>query len=346
MNEVVYQQLWSMGLTPPWARDSILRMKLPTTLLASDGTRFDFGLGAHSPGASTLTISDASGNAIHYPGDLCLQNAYYSLRGSDILRAIQESPGHKHVLIDAAFLGHEPQASEIDAIEALESILESTKIDGRSAVITAETPDYLHNFYIWHFQRYYTGPKSAIERRILADPSLIALLETTFEAFITRRHSGYDPFMHSVLGSGMSNYLESVRLYPLDEIADITSLPSPLDVFCRCDQLEVIAGMMPRDTTIYVVGRLRGALQATVDVYVAEGRRVVLLDGADFSFHSRPEDVISLVLRARQHAIHPILFHNYAKRIRKALKNQLMDDDYSVLTRKPIELAAPSVDRD
>jgi hypothetical protein len=48
-------------------------------------------------------------------------------------------------------------------------------------------------------------------------------------------------------------------------------------------------------------------------------RDLAYLDGSDFTFHSRPEDVAAIVTAAASKNVKPIIFHNYPDRIQRAL---------------------------
>jgi hypothetical protein len=291
----------------------------PTVVDAVDDTRFAFFPGAHIPGAMMLLITTSDDEQILYPGDYCLRNAYYHQTPSNLLNLFSHTARRKWILIDGAFLGHEPAASTLSNLaEAKERIAEEHQ-KGKSVVMTAEHPDYLYPAYIWLFRTFYAGHHVGRGRHLLVDQAVLRMLNSTFDPFIRRQHERFDPFFNAVMGKQMSSYLESVRIYPLSENRFPETVPAPYDVVCSIPLLPLAMKHLPIDSLILTIGRQRGMLSACFDSMEPHKPNRLVLDGPDFTFHSSSADIVELVKAAINSGVTPIVFHNFRNRIRKAL---------------------------
>jgi glyoxylase-like metal-dependent hydrolase (beta-lactamase superfamily II) len=308
----------------------------PRVALSSkvDGTTFQFTPGAHSPGAMMVSVTSSNGDRLVYPGDYSLRNRYYNESPDQLSSMFEGVTGRKFLLVDGTFLKHGPALPAITHdVEHTLSDLHSGK---RDALFTAESSDYLFAAYMWHFQKFYTGPKERLDRYLVVHRSLLTLIETTFEAFIRRQHEQYDPFLKAMLGTTMSNYLESVRLYPFSGSVWPSDLDGPVDVFCP---LTVAGTALLNMTNPYamVLGRTRGNALGELN-----GVDALSLDGPDFSFHSAAEDVGQIVRAAVAAGVRPIIFHNFENRIRKAMTTQgIASGEYSIAGTTPVSFSSP-----
>jgi hypothetical protein len=260
-------------------------------------------------------------------------NRYYSEEPSDLCRLFAAGSGAKFLLVDGTFLGHGPKATEGDEERINAAVLEAHD-RGRPIVFCAEDLEYLYAAYIWYFKMFYSGPKQKLSRNLYVQDSLIRLVETSFEAFIHRRHEEFDPFLKAVVGTSMSNYLESVRLYPFSAGYWPDRVDGPNDVFCSVDLLEEACRRFSCQPLVFLIGRNRMAVPQSV----AENS-LVALDGPDFAFHSRPKDVAAVVRCAVAGGIRPLVFHNFPGRIKKALKAEsISEQDYDILWDRPLRL--------
>jgi hypothetical protein len=139
------------------------------------------------------------------------------------------------------------------------------------------------------------------------------------------------------LKAAMSNYLESVRLYPLSRSTFAGEIPGPYDIFCTAGELETIVQELGIDASLFVIGRTKPDVQARVERIAC--RRVLRLDGANFSSHTRPSDIKKMIQETCSAGVRPIVFHNFPKRVRKALKEFGIDENlYDVAGASSIPL--------
>lgn len=283
-----------------------------------------------------VMVTTAAKQQLLYTSDYCLHNSYYQQTPADILGMFSDSATGKWLLLDGAFLGHEPETkSEID-LNILKRDLKREHNRGHDVIVVAESADYLYCIIMWLFQTFYTGDKSQLDRHLLVDTSIIRLLETTFEPFILRQHDRYDPFMKAVLGKGMSNYLESVRLYPFTDELDRSRPPGPYDIICTAPHLARGLNMAKGDILVLIVGRLLGSTEDNLRPLLKE-KRSLWLQGPDFTFHSSAADVVNIVSTAAKEGIRPIIFHNFPKRVHKALDTHgISSQSYECLYSKRI----------
>src|SRR5688572_12904414 len=136
----------------------------------------------------------------------------------------------------------------------------------------------------------------------------------------------------------MSNYLESVRLYPIDTGITEVGIPGPFDIFCSIDDIPRLAAWTSESAVLLLVGR-RSAKTEDVVLSCAESfMSVRYLDGPDFTFHSDVDDVVKLIEDAKRQGVRPLVFHNFAKRVRKALALHLGDERVDVITSRWLAL--------
>lgn len=317
---------------------SLLQLRLPTSIISGDGTRFTFMPNAHTPGAMMVMVNTASKQQLLYTSDYCLRNSYYQQTPADILGLFSDSATGKWLLLDSAFLGHEPETKSDIGLDILKRDLKREHDYGHDVIVVSESADYLYCIVMWLFQTFYAGDKSQLDRHLLVEPSIIRLLETTFEPFILRQHDRYDPFMKAVLGKGMSNYLESARLYPFTQELDRLGPPRPYDIICTVPHLPRSLKMAKGDILVLIVGRLRTSTENNLRTVLKE-KRSLWLHGPDFTFHSSAVDVANIVGMAAKEGIKPIIFHNFPKRVHKALDTHgISGQSYECLYSKRIRI--------
>ena len=333
MSESVFLQLSACQRWLGSEMSRIGQVRPPCSIRSGrDGTRFDFLPGAHSPGAMMVLVTGADGTQVLYPGDYCLSNRYYSQEPSHLCNLLSGSTGAKFLLIDGTFLGHGPRPSE--ASDGLVATLSAAHNEGLPIVFSAESLDYLFAAYIWYFKSFYGGPKQKITRHLIVQELLIRLIETSFEAFIHRRHEEFDSFLKATVGTSMSNYLESVRLYPFSVGSWPGHVDGPTDLFCSADLVDEACKKLSRQPLVVLIGRSRRETAESLPV-----KSTCTLDGPDFAFHSTPKDVAAIVRCAVRKGIRPLVFHNFGKRIRKALKDEgISEQDYEVVGDRPVSL--------
>lgn len=315
---------------------SLLQVRLPASITLADETMLTFVPNAHTPGAMMVMITTASKQQLLYTSDYCLRNSYYQQTPADILGTFSRSATSKWLLLDSVFLGHEPDTESDIGLDMLRQQLKATHDYRRDLVVVAESADYLYCITMWLFQTFYAGDKSQLHRHLLVEPSIISLLETTFEPFILRQHDRYDPFMKATLGRGMSNYLESVRLYPFTPKLSISGPPGPYDIVCTVPHLVHALKTAKEDSLVLVVGRTHGSTEDNLRMLLKE-KRSLWLQNPDFSFHSSAADVAHIVDVASREGITPILFHNFPRRARKALASHgISEQSYECLYSRKI----------
>jgi len=334
MSESVFLQL---GAFRRWQRSEMSRIaqiRPPCSVRSGkDDTRFDFLPGAHSPGALMIRVTGSDGTQILYPGDYCLSNRYYSEEPSSLCDLFNAEGGARFLLVDGTFLGHGPKTNEAEGESITATLLEAHD-QGHPIVFCAESLDYLYAAYIWYFKTFYSGPKQKLTRTLYVQESLIRLVETSFEAFIHRRHEEFDPFLKAVVGTSMSNYLESVRLYPFSAGSWPDHVDGPNDLFCSVELLEEACRKFSCQPIVLLIGRNRKVVPQSV-----AGNSLVSVEGPDFAFHSRPKDVAAVIRCAVAGGIRPLVFHNFPGRIKKALKAEgISEQDYEILWDRPVRL--------
>jgi hypothetical protein len=230
----------------------------------------------------------------------------------------------KWLLVDGTFLGHEPTSTETANSRNIFGLVKAAHEKDKPVIFTAESLDYLFAAYIWLFKSFYTGPKTRLKRNLYIQNILLKLLATTFEAFIHRRYEQFDPFLKSMLGTSMSNYLESVRIYPFSSDTFPREADGPNDTFCSLDLFDGTNNKIPSDAVVFAIGRIRRETEV-----LFTSREVIMLDGPDFAFHSTTADVAEIIRSAISRDIHPLIFHNFGGRIRKALRREgIRDSEY------------------
>ena len=143
---------------------------------------------------------------------------------------------------------------------------------------------------------------------VVLDKKLQLLLDSTFgELFL--RHRQIDPFVTSILKKAESNYVESVRIYHLLN----GQVPRP----CLHLLISFVRRNMPSGFSLTSGGPrfFRSGPQGPKNRHLVgrplAGKDVRTLEGADFTFHSPPEDVARIVATAAGNGIWPVVFHNY-----------------------------------
>jgi hypothetical protein len=339
MSELSFRQLSPQRFRPIRDAASIFKILPPVTVNARNGAKLSFLPGAHSPGALMCLVTSSAGEQLLYPGDYCLGNSYYRESTERLLDHFSHDARHKWLLVDGTFLGHEPLASSIaESARALE-LFKTYKSDSKNIVIAAESPDYLFHAYIWHFMRFYTGPKDQIQRNLLVDEGLFKLLEGSFEPFIKKNYHQYDSFLATVLGETRSNYLESVRLYSLS--SPFQNLPpEPYDIFCKIEDLRSILARLNRPSAAFLIGRFHQNSSSRL-VQLSNDLSIHYLTGPDFALHSTAKDVSQIIRASSTRGVRPVIFHNFPARIRKTLAREGIEKGlYDIAWSSPLSLSS------
>ena len=315
LNESIYRQLLDDNRLSETERACCFPVTAPCTFFSGDRAEIKLIPGAHSPGAAMVRITSARGNQLLYPGDYCLANAYYELPPRDLLRHFSKTARSRTLLVDGTFLGYDLKAKSMSLVD-LKKAVTLIHRSGRTAVFLSKSAEYLYPLYIWMFRTFYSSG-GGHERSLVLDKKLQLLLDSTFgELFL--RHRQIDPFVTSILKKAESNYVESVRIYHLLNGQVPRSLPPPVDIFCTAEHAQRLLANLPGDPAFFVVGRRDPKIEHLLGGPLA-GKDVRTLEGADFTFHSRPEDVARIVATAAGNGIRPVVFHNYPDKILSAL---------------------------
>lgn len=340
MSEGTYLQLLArQGPFEKRAWRNVYVVRPPESYELGGGAHLYFAPGAHAPGSMTVTFEKPEAWCLTYPGDLCLENAYHSISLLDLADVRPSGSRQDWMLVDAALVGRDAPGRELPSLSELSCVLAKSFGEAKSVVFAAESPEHLYALYQWFFRRYYTGAKERISRHVILSQAVSRLLETSYEYFIRRDFQRYDAHMTAVLGDDMSNYLESVRVYPMAEGLLPSDVPMPVDVFCMVDDLKRVLRSTGPGSDVFVVGRPSERLATAIEEVGIDNP--VWLTGPDFSFHSTTEAVASLVRQLVERRIRPLLFHNYPKRIGKALQAKGIDETwFDCISTRPTELGA------
>ena len=271
--------------------------------------------GQHIPGSAIFVIQ-GQGDEIIYSGDYCLNNTYIKTSPLEILRLFSGKQ-KQWLLFDATFIGHEPKIGEISNVNTIRSLLDKASEERRSIVFLASGPDILMPAYLLHFRERYSVAKSP-GRHLVVDKSIVDQLERTFESFILRQPDSLDPFVKAMYGRSMSNYLESVWLYPTQSPA----YPSgPGDYFFTPLSARNHRSVVGTRPLVFTLGKESDSLKKTVTQIWGDSE-VHHLSGPDFALHSSEKDVQDVVQFAEKDGVNVVLFHNFKTRIRSAFFNQ------------------------
>jgi hypothetical protein len=336
LNESVYWQLLDQNKLSADERRLCFPVTFPSRFFTKDRAEIKLISGAHSPGAMMVLLTMPSGDQLLYPGDYCLRNAYYQLKSNDLLRHFSPTAGKRFLLVDGTFLGYNIKDESHTSLDELASRLSALYQACTSTVFFAQSADYLYTLYIWLFGKFYSGG-GGHDRSLVIDTKLQYLLDSTFADIFFRlrgRRQKRDPFINAVLGKGETAYVESARLYPLDNGRIPRSMIPPYDVLCNMEQVQRFLPSLPPETAFFAVGR-RDKRMLTLCADLLGGRDLAYLDGSDFTFHSRPEDVAAIVRTAASNGVMPIVFHNYPHKTREALSALGIDESLYQCLRLP-----------
>lgn len=314
-----YWQLSAMRLLPFPPPNWLNQVMPPTSIQLVDGTSIEFLPGAHNPGAMLVRITSNRNEQLVFTGDYCLSNSYWSLDPTHLVSLFSSNVSNKFLLLDGTFIGHDPKEDSEYNLESLAELLNILCAQSRNSLFVAESGDYLSAMYIWLFRQLHTGIKSGYERNIVVSQEVLRVIESTVDMNLLHQIDRYDPFFKAVIGRSNWNYFETVRLYPMARGELPHGLPMPVDVFCTGTDVAEVGKQLPDDTEVFVIGRQGQILKDWAARESARGRRVAILGGPDFAFHSSGADVVRAVRGAADAGVHTLLFHNFPGRTRKTL---------------------------
>jgi glyoxylase-like metal-dependent hydrolase (beta-lactamase superfamily II) len=306
---------------------------------ALNGSYIKFIKGSHNPGSTMILINDGHDNEILYTGDYCANNAFLN-DNPEALFSNFNSSKKKWLVLDATFLGHEPHTSSTNTISDLLNKYHQLVNEGRPVIFCARETDRLHSiYYLLNRHIYRTGIARDRERHMVIAKDIFRQLEGEYSKYVLKQKDSLDSILTNILADNyntLGDFLGSVRLYPLNDYSIINDIPNPLDIIGNTDILHyLIRNKRISGWSIFYLGI--GLTDKMSEEIISLGGNILHFDGPDFSFHSSSNDLINLIKTSNINDTHPILFHNYTKRIFKTLTKAGIDEScYSILSSKPL----------
>jgi len=298
----------------------------------------------HAPGSYGITIKDDADRCVIYPGDLCLNNGFYPGFEKFLEIVDAHSTEQTWVLMDASAVNADHP--EIDRRDMPLSIIDEMirELSLRDVVFISQNDEMLVYIYILTFLQ--TGKSAdAQNAKLILNHKLFQLSQSLLGPMIFRQAAQVDPFIQSVMGKNISNFIESYRVYPIDALKKIAK------------NEHVILFLTPGDVKNYpeVKQRIQGGnvilagplavqqqdwqIEERVLIQRMNPRSIVNVSSSDWTFHSSENDLLRMVRALSERKINTLLFHQSRRKLEHFIReNRLNTNLVSVIDEKPVRL--------
>ncbi len=293
----------------------------PSYVLHTDGLLNTFRV-FHAPGAYGLSYRDPSGNALFYLGDFCIKNGFLDYSQELLQRLASLDANRKTVLLDAAMVRKKDFSFEVE--DTPTEIVEELQEDIRRRDVLFITSSIEAAIYAFILAFHYTSKHDKSVKMVIND-RLFNLTRRLIQPVLRRQQYRTDPFVQKLLGTYITNFIESQRVYPLSAL-EYFDTSSHLVVFANKSDLAIPALQQRlRKSDAIIAGTQAWVDDPDLQSALKYCRIVHRVDSPDWSFHSSERDLAELVRKLSEMGIRSILFHNGSDTLKKWIRDNQFD---------------------
>ena len=281
----------------------------------------------HAPGSFGVAISDGIAKSVFYLGDACLRNGFHDSKGQILKYLREDTSPHKYVIIDAALVNKgDFGISEEDTPDTVIDEVASS-IRKRNVIFVSDGVETLLYSYILTF--YKTRQSAGQPVKIVVSDELYSLAQRLLGPLILRDYKYVDPFIYSLVGRHISNFVESHRIYPLSSLHYIDQREGVV-AFCMPKEIQANDFLRGRASKadILLLGTLALRRKIPPQVSDTQPRSVLRVASPDWSFHTSPEDLADFSRDLALSGVKTILFHNHPNAIRDFIAEYSLNSEY------------------
>lgn len=327
------------GVSTPLAKKLIRNAHIieePSMPLRVDGD-IRFFPTYHAPGSYGMVYRNPQGQAIFYPGDICLRNGFLN-KYDDLLSFIRDFDAEqKYVLLDGAMVRREDFSIEVEdtPVQILEEF--QTGVQRRNVIFVSQSEEASIYTFILAFKYTNKGPEIPF---LVVNDMLFELTRRLIRPVLKRDFKGYDPFVESVLKRDIINFIESYRVFPMSALPNFGP-QQKLIIFATKADLKKNETLKERVAKSDVIIAGVQALSEDVELFSLTNkcRLVHRVASSDWSFHSSGEDMAEFIRDLSAINVRSILFHGGSDALKKYItKNSLDKKLVSVISHKSLSL--------
>lgn len=333
LSEVTLRSLNSRFSKNPRGRTNLLNNALVIEQAQkhiSQSARLRFFPVFHAPGSYGIVIKDAVDRCVIYPGDLCLNNGFYS--GYDKFLEVVDAHATKRtwVLLDASSVYAD--RLEIDRNDTPRAVIDGMieELPRRNILFISQNVEMLVYSYILAFLQ--TGkPAKKQNTTLVLSNSLFQLCQSLLGPMLFQQTVQVDPFIRSVIGKDFKDFIESYRVYHIgalnkiakDEHVMIFITPGDIENYPEVKQRTqggnvILAGPLAEQQTDWQ-NDMRKSLDA------AGVRNIWRVSSPDWTFHSSEADLLNVIRSLSERKVNTLLFHQSPKRLERFIRENRLD---------------------
>jgi|GEM_PF-1583715 len=294
----------------------------------------------HTPGSFGICYADPRGTAVFYPGDICLSNGFYQEQANDLFNLVSAHPAHnKYVLLDSvmargkhSFVSHEKDIPET----TIDAFISETRRDVFFLAYVQELSIYSY-LLAWHkTQKLPPGEQPCF---VLND-DLFELLGSLYAQMQDRGGKHLDPVVQKLWPTGVANFAESQRIYPLSALKNYKG-PDRYVFFISDTDLLTNRYLKSRLkwSNLIRMAKLAEDEHHSLSVLCEPCHNILKVASPEWNFHSRESDLVSLTKRLNEAGVKVIFFHQSGVGMRDIVKRNRLDPEMAIACGdSPIEL--------
>ena len=295
----------------------------------------------HSPGSYGISLRDSDGKWVFFPGDLCLKNGFLDASEELINYILSQNATTKWVLIDSSMAEREQiEISDEDTPRNITEII-NEELYTRNVIFCCQSLETLLYQFILTFVHTAKIKTEDKAKRLFISNSLYQIAQTLLNPILYRKWNQIDPFIKSVIGKNIKNFIESNRVYPLRSLKHlppgekICIFLTRIDFINNCDEIKnwlfggnlILAGKM----VLYLEKKLTEAINT------GKPRTVHRVSSPDWNFHSHEVDLVKFIKTLSTNGVNCLLFHDYPNKLDRFIKRNNFDPK-KVITLKSNEI--------
>lgn len=286
----------------------------------------------HTPGSYGLMIKDHRNNCFWYPGDICLRNGFLNITNQTFNLISLERGKQNWILIDSTMATK--NVISISSEDSPDQVLAQMIQDSlkRNIIICTDSMETLMYAFIYVFVKTRSiGESSSI--RLFANSELLNIAQSLLGPMIRKNPNQIDPFIKSVIGMNLTNFIESHRVYPLDSLKFLSKEEKTIIFLTPKDINSPMINHRILGSSVILAGKLAtDSNRVPKEISQNNPRTILRVSSPDWIFHTSEEDLVRFIKKLTKYNSNVILFHNWESYLENFIeRNSLNNKRVSII---------------
>jgi hypothetical protein len=292
----------------------------------NDNSSYEFFPVYHSPGSFGIKVIDNNQTQLTFLGDICLRNGFYDSR-KEIFEKICHQKGRKnYVFLDCAMIGNKEVIEIEDNPNQIFKKISEDAIRRNIIVVSSQVENTIYSYLLTF------SISSKIDNlkkiKIIVSEPLYYLIRTLLEPLIFNKQGYKDPIAEMIIGDSGMNFIETHRLYPLNEtvLNEIPENESCIYFINESDlKREYLLKRIRRADDFILTGKMAYREDIPEAIQKLKPRLTLRVNSEDWSFHSNEKDIVEFIKELCNEGIRTLLFHKTFENLMRFRENNNFD---------------------